>query len=103
MAAMNRAMFRMRIRAGMEDEYRERHRAVWPEVEQALVRAGFSRYSIFAAGRELLAYFEAEDPAAAQAQLAEDPAMHRWWAWMEPVMGDPPADANSYREVYHLD
>lgn len=87
----------------MEAQYRARHRAVWPEVEQALQRAGFLRYSIFAAGLELLAYFEADDPTAAQARLAADPAMHRWWAWMEPVMGDPPADANRYVEVYHLD
>lgn len=100
---MQGAMFRMRIRAGMEDVYRARHQVVWPDVEAALRRAGFSRYSIFAAGTELVAYFEAVDPPATLARLAEEPAMHRWWAWMAPVMADEPADAHDYVRVYHLD
>ncbi len=100
---MQPAVFRMRIRPGMEEVYRARHQAVWPEVEAALRRAGFSRYSIFAAGTELVAYFEAVDPASTLERLAEDPAMQRWWAWMAPVMADEPPDAHDYVRVYQLD
>lgn len=100
---MQSAVFRMRIQPGMEEVYRERHQAVWPEVEAALRRAGFARYSIFAAGTELVAYFEAVDPPATLARLAAEPVMQRWWAWMAPVMADEPADAHDYVRVYHLD
>jgi L-rhamnose mutarotase len=100
---MARAMFRMRAASGQEAVYRERHQAVWPEVLETLQRAGMRRYSIFMAGQELIAYFEADDPAATLKRLADDPVMHRWWAYMAPVMGEEPADAQGYREVFHLD
>jgi L-rhamnose mutarotase len=100
---MGRAVFRMRAAPGAEAVYRERHRAVWPEVEEALRRSGFTRYSIFMAGTELIAYFEADDPADSLQRMRAEPAMHRWWAWMDPVMAEEPADAHAYVEVYHLD
>ncbi len=100
---MRRAVFRMRVKAGQEALYEERHRAVWPDVQEACRRAGMTRYTIFMAGRELVAYFEAVDPPETLARLRADPVMHRWWAYMDPVMDEEPPDAHAYHEVFHLD
>ncbi len=100
---MSRAVFRMRVKAGQEALYQERHKAVWPDVEEACRRAGMARYTIFMAGRELIAYFEADDPPATLDRLQKDVVMHRWWAFMEPVMDEDPQDARAYDEVFHLD
>ena len=100
---MPRAVFRMRVKEGQEAVYQERHRAVWPDVQEACRRAGMTRYTIFMAGRELFAYFEAVDPPATLARLQEDAVMYRWWAYMAPVMDEEPPDARTYHEVFHLD
>jgi L-rhamnose mutarotase len=100
---MGRAIFRMRVKTGQETVYRDRHQNVWPEVLEACRRAGMRRYSIFMAGPELIAYFEADDPAEALTRLGADPVMHRWWAYMDPVMDVEPSDAHAYVEVFHLD
>ena len=39
---MERVCFELRVRADAIDEYRERHRAVWPEMLAALREAGWS-------------------------------------------------------------
>lgn len=100
---MERAVFRMRVKPETAARYRQEHEAVWPEVLAACRGAGMYNYSIFMAGTELIAYFEADDPTQALAALGSDPAMHRWWAYMDEVMAPAPEDANAYQEVFHLD
>ena len=45
---MERVCFELRVRADRLDEYRERHRAVWPEMLAALREAGWTNYSLLA-------------------------------------------------------
>ena len=40
---MERVCFQLRVRADRLDEYRERHRAVWPEMLAALSAAGWTQ------------------------------------------------------------
>jgi L-rhamnose mutarotase len=44
---MERVCFELRVRADRLDEYRERHRAVSPEMLAALREAGRGNYSVF--------------------------------------------------------
>ena len=44
---MNRFGFTLKVRAGMLDEYRRHHEAMWPEMLDALRRAGWHDYSLF--------------------------------------------------------
>ena len=44
---MERVCFQLHVRPERLDEYRERHRAVWPEMLDALREAGWSNYSLF--------------------------------------------------------
>jgi len=44
---MNRVAFKMQLHKGFEEEYKKRHDALWPELEQLLKQTGISEYAIF--------------------------------------------------------
>jgi L-rhamnose mutarotase len=39
--------FRMKLKPGMQEEYKRRHDEIWPELTQLLREAGIHDYSIF--------------------------------------------------------
>ena len=104
---MQRIAFTMRIKPGTEEEYRRRHRQVWPELLADLKRAGCQNYSIYLRGTELFAYMEVEDFQHFLSVMAASEASQRW----EEQMGDilmretEPATGFPYLlpEVFHLD
>ena len=75
-----------RLKPGAEERYEEYHRAVWPDVLQAIHRVGITRYVIFRDGLDLFHYIECDDYDRAIADLAEDPVNIRWQAEMAPMM-----------------
>ena len=63
---MQRVGFLLKVKPDRIDEYRERHRNVWPEMLEALRRQGWHNYSLFMRQDGLLfGYFEAEESFAA--------------------------------------
>ena len=100
----------IRLRPERREEYLRLHAAVWPEVEQTLVAAGIRNYSIFLYEDLLFSYYEyvGPDHAAAQAQIAADPATQRWWELTDPCQ-QPVATAGEgtwwapMTEVFHTD
>jgi L-rhamnose mutarotase len=63
---VERVCFLARVRPDRLDEYRERHKSVWPEMRAALAKTGWGNYSIFLADDGLLVgYLETEDYQAA--------------------------------------
>jgi L-rhamnose mutarotase len=102
---MERVCFQVRVRAEKIDEYRERHRAVWPEMLAALREAGWTNYSLFL--REdgmLIGYCETEDFEAAQRAMEATEVNTRWQSEMAPLFasGEAPVFAR-LEEVFHLD
>ena len=104
-----RACFRLRVRADRLDEYRARHREVWPEMIDALRAAGWTNYSLFLAPDGLLiGYVEAEEFAAAQAAMDATMVNRRWQDSVAALFELPPgAHSDSglalLEEVFHLD
>ena len=104
---MQRIAFIMSIKPGSEEEYRRRHRQVWPELLADLKRAGCQNYSIFLRGTELFAYMEVADFQRYLATMAASDASKRWEAQMSDILireteaatGFPPV----LEEVFHLD
>jgi L-rhamnose mutarotase len=45
--AVHRIGFTLKVRPDRLDEYRQRHAAVWPDMLDALRRAGWRNYSLF--------------------------------------------------------
>lgn len=83
---MPRHFFKLQCKAGMETEYVERHRRVFPDLLEAFRRVGIHTYSIFMQDNHLYAYMEVDDFQAAMKELAEDPADVRWQAFMKDLL-----------------
>ncbi|MHB1407817.1 MAG: L-rhamnose mutarotase [Desulfitobacteriaceae bacterium] len=79
-------LFLFQCKQGMEEEYKKRHKAVYPEVLAALKKVGVSNYSIFMQGTQLYAYMETDDYEGAMKQLAQDPANQKWQQYMKEIM-----------------
>ena len=102
---MPRVCFELHVRPDRLDEYKARHRAVWPEMLDALREAGWGNYSLFLRDDGLLVgYVETEDFAAAQRAMAATEVNDRWQSEMAAFFGER-ADAGLVRleEVFHLD
>jgi L-rhamnose mutarotase len=101
---VERVCFLLRVRPDRLDQYRERHREVWPEMLDALREAGWRNYSLFLGDDGLLVgYLESDDFAAAQRAMAEAEVNDRWQRDMAPFF-DARADHALARlqEVFHL-
>jgi L-rhamnose mutarotase len=100
---MIRKAFRMSVDPGREEEYRERHSPIWPELEAVLKAHGVHNYSIFLdpADRSLFAYVEIEDEARWDA-IAATPECRRWWRHMRDVMPSHPDDSPVSAELFEL-
>ena len=78
------------------DQYREVHRAVWPELLATLRDAGWRNYSLFLRGDgTLIGYVEADDLSNAQARVAATEVNARWQAAMAELFSSkgPPDEA----------
>ena len=104
-----RVCFLLQVRPERLAEYRERHRAVWPDMLQALSETGWHNYSLFLKEDGLLiGYFETPSLEAAQAEMAKRNVNARWQAEMAPFfveLGGLRPDEGFLRleEVFHLD
>jgi L-rhamnose mutarotase len=104
-----RYCFVLQVRPDRIDEYRERHRHVWPEMLAALRDTGWRNYSLHLRGDGLLVgYVETDDLAAAQAAMAGTDVNARWQAEMAPFFTDldgrrPDEGFLVLEEVFHLE
>ncbi|MGD1050243.1 MAG: L-rhamnose mutarotase [Solirubrobacteraceae bacterium] len=100
-----RTGFVLRVRPERIDEYIAAHRAVWPEMLDALRGAGIRNYTIFRDGTNVFGYFEADDLDAADAHLAAQEVCTRWQDSMAELLqervpdGGPPA----LEQIFRLD
>ena len=65
-----RSAFVLEVRPERIDEYIEAHGKVWPEMLDALRRAGIRNYTIFRNGTQVFGYFESDDLEAASRFMA---------------------------------
>jgi L-rhamnose mutarotase len=100
-----RTAFVLHVRPERIDEYIRAHKNVWPEMLDALRRAGIRNYTIFRDGNRMFGYFESDDLAAAERYLAQQDVSTRWQDAMAELLeervpdGGPPA----LEEIFRLD
>lgn len=105
---MERVCFLLRVKPDRLDEYRRRHREVWPAMQQALSETGWGNYSLFLADDGLLVgYLETPDWEAALAGMAARDVNTRWQTEMAEFFtaldGSRPDEAMlRLDEVFHL-
>jgi L-rhamnose mutarotase len=101
----DRTAFVLRVRPERVDEYVEAHKAVWPEMLDALRSAGIRNYTIFRNGNEMFGYFEAEDLEAAGRYLEGQEVSARWQDAMAELLEErvPDSGPPPLEEVFRLD
>jgi L-rhamnose mutarotase len=103
---MPRYCFHLQVRPERIEEYAERHRSVWPEMQDALRATGWRNYSLFLRDDGLLiGYVEADDLAASRAAMEALDVNTRWQAEMAGFFsGTTPSEGfPQLREVFHLE
>lgn len=106
---VQRVCFQLQVKPERLKEYTARHRAVWPEMLQALKRSGWHNYSLFL--REdglLIGYVEVESLAAAQAAMDAEDINAAWQEQMGEFFIDlhgarPDTGFLELQEVFHLE
>jgi L-rhamnose mutarotase len=105
---MQRICFVLRVRKERLEEYKQRHRTVWPEMEKALRETGWHNYSLFLRPDGLLVgYLETEDFARAREAMASLDVNKRWQSEMAGFFAQPdgllPDQAMTpLEEVFHV-
>lgn len=106
---MQRVAFILKVKRDRIAEYKERHKAVWPEMLQALRETGWRNYSLFLRDDGLLfGYLETDDFQRAQAQMAKREVNLRWQQEMAPFFEGldgrrPDEGMVLLEEIFHLD
>lgn len=106
---MQRICFLLKVKKDRLEEYKQRHRAVWPEMLEALRETGWHNYSLFL--REdglLIGYLETPDFQKAREGMAAREVNARWQREMAPFFealeGRRPDEGMlPLEEVFHLD
>ncbi|MBO0701882.1 MAG: L-rhamnose mutarotase [Candidatus Dormibacteraeota bacterium] len=108
MASPERVCFLLHVRPDRLDEYRARHRAVWPDMLAALQESGWRNYSLFLRDDGLLVgYFETPDLQRALEGMDATEVNARWQAEMAPFfqLSDterPDTAFERLAEIFHL-
>jgi L-rhamnose mutarotase len=107
---MKRVAFLLKVHPERIEEYKLRHKTVWPEMLAALERTGWHHYSLFMREDGLLVgYFETpESLKAAQEGMAKEEINAKWQASMAPFfesLGDLQPDEGmlELEEIFHLE
>ncbi len=84
---MKRIAFKMKLNTGNEAEYMRRHDAIWEDLQSLLHDKGIRDYSIFLDRQtgDLFATLQLENPSVLD-ELAREPVMKKWWAFMKDLM-----------------
>ena len=100
-----RGAFVLRVKPDRIDDYVDAHRAVWPDMLQALRDAGIRNYSIFRNGNEVFGYFESDNLEAAAAYMEEQEVNARWQDTMAGLLEErvPDAGPPALEEIFRLD
>ena len=104
---MEKYGFKMRLNPGMEEEYRRRHDAIWPELVALLRDAGVQDYSIHLDPETHILFgvlWRRADHT--MDALPAHPVMQRWWAHMADIMATKPDNepvAVDLVPVFHMD
>ncbi|MGE5406549.1 MAG: L-rhamnose mutarotase, partial [Methanosarcina sp.] len=82
---MQRICFLLRVKKDRLEEYKQRHKSVWPAMLAALRETGWQNYSLFLRDDGLLVgYLETRDFEAARAGMAGRDVNERWQRDMAP-------------------
>jgi L-rhamnose mutarotase len=100
-----RSAFVLEVRPERIAEYVEAHRKVWPEMLDALRRAGIRNYTIFRHGTQMFGYFESDDLEASSRFMAQQDVSAQWQDAMAELLEArvPDGGAPALEEIFRLE
>lgn len=104
---MEKYAFKMKLKVGMEGEYKRRHDGIWPELVVLLKQAGVSDYSIHLDPETNILFgvlWRIDDHG--MDGLPAEPVMQNWWAYMADIMETEPDNKPVVHEltsVFHME
>lgn len=109
--AMQRFGKVLRLRAGMEDEYKRQHEKIWPEVKATIERSGIKDFTIFRYGQWIFSYFWLPDEVTLEdvnAVIGASEVSQRWEEFMHTFQEPLPESQGlnwwvPMEELWHLD
>jgi L-rhamnose mutarotase len=105
---MQRVCFVLQVKPERLEEYKQRHRSVWPEMQAALRETGWDNYSLFLRHDGLLVgYLQTENFERARTGMATREVNQRWQREMgaffvQPDGASPDRAMQPLEEVFHL-
>lgn len=104
---MKRNAFKMYLKPGMEEEYKRRHDAIWPELKKLLHEQGVQDYTIFLDPETnvLFAVQKADSEKGSQ-ETDQSGIIQKWWDYMADLMEVNPDNSpvtEYLKEVFHMD
>lgn len=103
---MQRVCFTFKVKPEGIEEYKEYHKAVWPEMLQALRDCGWRNYTLFMKPDGMITgYVETDDLDAANECMSTKDVNTRWQAEMARFFDKVPNEEpmNTWVEYFHLD
>ena len=108
--ATERVCFLLQLKPDRVQDYLTAHRVVWPEMLDALRRAGWRNYSLFIRREDglVVGYLETDDFASATAEMAKTAVNDRWQASMADYFqaasgAHPDESMRQLTEYFHLE
>ena len=97
----------MLVYRGRLEEYKKRHKELWPELQQLLKESGISEYSIFFDEEtHLLFAFQKQADEHGSQDLGQNKIVKKWWKYMADIMETNPDHSPvsvSLEEVFYLE
>ncbi|MDR2774977.1 MAG: L-rhamnose mutarotase [Tannerella sp.] len=104
---MKREAFKMYLKPGMEEEYKKRHAALWPELRELLSQNGVFDYSIYwDKDTNILFAFQKTEGEESSQDMGLHPIVQKWWDYMADIMevnSDNSPVSIPLPEVFHMD
>lgn len=84
---MRRYSFKMKLKPGCAEEYKKRHRDIWPELKQMLTDMGIADYVISLDHETNILFATQKLPDEFNGiKLSELPILKKWWKYMADIM-----------------
>ena len=96
----------MYLKKGQKEEYRTRHKEIWPELVDMLKKAGISDYSIFLDKKTNVLYaIQTINSNEGSQSLGNKEIIRKWWDYMADIMEVNPDNSpvsEELEEVFYL-
>ncbi len=104
---MIRNAFKMKLKSGCVEEYKNRHAEIWPELAKAHTDAGIFDYSIYFDEESLTLFaFQKLTDNNTAAEMKDLEIVKKWWDHMAGLMEVHPDNMPVFKplvEVFHMD